>query len=128
VPATARHLANLVADLPEGAVWAAAGIGFFQLPMNTMAIAMGGHCRVGLEDNLYYGFDRSELATNAALVERVIRISDTFGRPVASRARAREMLGLGPAPASESAGPHAAGERRPAQAGLPAAPAAAARA
>ena len=102
VPATARHLSNLVADLPEGAVWAAAGIGFFQLPMNTLAIAMGGHCRVGLEDNLYYGFDRSELATNVALVERVVRISETFGRPLASRARAREMLGLGPPPGADA--------------------------
>lgn len=127
VPATARHLSNLVADLPEGAVWAAAGIGFFQLPMNTMAIAMGGHCRVGLEDNLYYGFDRSELATNAALVERVIRISETFGRPVASRARAREMLGLGPAPASGSAVRDASQGRPAADEGLHGMPAAAAR-
>jgi len=103
VPATARHLSNLVADLPPGAHWAAAGIGLFQLPMNTLAVAMGVHCRVGLEDNLYYDFERRELATNAALVERLVRISETFGRPLASRARARDMLGLGAplAPAEE---------------------------
>ncbi|HEY7460532.1 MAG TPA: 3-keto-5-aminohexanoate cleavage protein [Gemmatimonadota bacterium] len=105
VPATARHLANLVADLPPGAHWAAAGIGLFQLPMNTLAIAMGGHCRVGLEDNLYLDFQRRELATNAALVERLARISAAFGRPLASRARAREMLGLGPPPGAPSEAP-----------------------
>jgi 3-keto-5-aminohexanoate cleavage enzyme len=79
VPATARHLSNLVSDLPRHAVWAAAGIGQFQLPINTLAIAMGGHCRVGLEDNIFYGFDRSQLATNAALVQRVVQLSETFG-------------------------------------------------
>jgi 3-keto-5-aminohexanoate cleavage enzyme len=62
--------------------------------MNTLAIAMGGHCRVGLEDNIYLNFDRSVLATNLALVERVVQISETFGRPLASSASARTMLGL----------------------------------
>jgi uncharacterized protein (DUF849 family) len=98
VPATARHLSNLLVDLPARAVWAAAGIGLFQLPMNTLAIAMGGHCRVGIEDNIYLDFGRRELASNAALVERVAGISRAFGRPVASPAQARGLLGLGPAP------------------------------
>lgn len=99
VPATARHLSNMVEDLPEQSLWSAAGIGFFQLPMNTLAIAMGGHCRVGLEDNIYHGFDRSELATNLGLVERVAQLSETFGRPLASSVRARTLLGLGESPA-----------------------------
>jgi 3-keto-5-aminohexanoate cleavage enzyme len=103
VPATARHLSNLVEDLPAGALWSAAGIGLFQLPMNTLAIAMGGHCRVGLEDNIYHGFDRSELATNLGLVKRLVRISETFGRPLATPARARELLGLGAPPRVDSA-------------------------
>ncbi|MFN2433322.1 MAG: 3-keto-5-aminohexanoate cleavage protein [Gemmatimonadota bacterium] len=94
VPATARHLSNLVEDLPPGAIWAAAGIGLFQLPMNVLAIAMGGHCRTGLEDNIYHGFDRGELATNAGMVERLARISEVFGRPLATRARTRQALGL----------------------------------
>lgn len=98
VPATARHLAGMLVDLPPGAHWSAAGIGLYQLPMNTLALAMGGHCRVGLEDNIYLGFDRSELATNTALVERLKALSDTFGRPFASSVQAREMLGLGAAP------------------------------
>jgi uncharacterized protein (DUF849 family) len=98
VPATARHLSNMIEDLPGRSVWSAAGIGLFQLPMNTLAIAMGGHCRVGLEDNIYYGFDRSELATNLGLVDRVARLAETFGRSLATPARARELLGLGRSP------------------------------
>ena len=95
VPATARHLSNMLEDLPPDSLWSAAGIGLFQLPMNVLAIAMGGHCRVGLEDNIYHGFDRGELATNEGLVERVAHLSETFGRPLASSTRARALLGLG---------------------------------
>jgi 3-keto-5-aminohexanoate cleavage enzyme len=95
VPATARHLSNMLEDLPPDSLWSAAGVGLFQLPMNVLAIAMGGHCRVGLEDNIYHGFDRGELATNEGLVERVAHISETFGRPLASSSRARALLGLG---------------------------------
>lgn len=95
VPATARHLSNMIEDLPPDSLWSAAGIGLFQLPMNVLAIAMGGHCRTGLEDNIYHGFDRGELATNEALVERLAHISETFGRPLASSTRARALLGLG---------------------------------
>jgi uncharacterized protein (DUF849 family) len=99
VPATARHLSGMLEDLPAGSLWSAAGIGLFQLPMNTLAIAMGGHARVGLEDNIYLGLDRSELATNQGLVDRVAQLSETFGRPLATPAEAREMLGLGPSAA-----------------------------
>jgi 3-keto-5-aminohexanoate cleavage enzyme len=95
VPATARHLSSMVADLPPDSVWSAAGIGLFQLPMNTLAIAMGGHCRVGLEDNIYHGFDRLELATNTSLVERLAYLSLTFGRPLATPAQVRSLLKLG---------------------------------
>lgn len=101
VPATARHLSNMLEDLPPDSLWSAAGIGLFQLPMNLLAVAMGGHCRVGLEDNIYHGFDRGELATNEGLVERVANISEAFGRPLASSARARALLGLGRSAARE---------------------------
>ncbi len=99
VPATARHLSGMIADIPEDSLWSAAGIGLFQLPMNTLAIAMGGHARVGLEDNIFHGFDRSELATNQGLVERVADLSETFGRRLASPERARALLGLAPSAA-----------------------------
>jgi len=105
VPATARHLSNMVEDLSPGSVWSAAGIGLFQLPMNTLALAMGGHCRVGLEDNIHMAFDRSELATNGGLMDRLALLAETFGRSLASPARARVMLGLDRAPVAPAALP-----------------------
>jgi 3-keto-5-aminohexanoate cleavage enzyme len=100
VPATARHLSNMVEDLPGGSIWSAAGIGLFQLPMNTLAIAMGGHCRVGLEDNIYHDFDRAQLATNIGLVDRIALLAETFGRRMATPTQARALLGLGPSAAA----------------------------
>jgi uncharacterized protein (DUF849 family) len=99
VPATARHLSNMIEDLPPQSVWSAAGIGLFQLPMNTLAVAMGGHCRVGLEDNIYHDFGRKRLATNLGLLGRLATLAETFGRPLATPLQARALLGLGPSPA-----------------------------
>ncbi|MFB6352505.1 MAG: 3-keto-5-aminohexanoate cleavage protein [Halobacteriales archaeon] len=88
-----RNLLNLVDNLPEGAVWQCMAIGRHQLPLTTMAMLLGGHVRVGLEDNVYYR--RDELAkSNAQLVERAAAIADWLERPVASTAEAREILGL----------------------------------
>ena len=72
-----------------------------QLPMAMAAIAMGGHVRVGLEDNLYYS--RGRLARNEELVARVARIAAEAGRPVATPDQARKMLGLA-VPKAEAAG------------------------
>lgn len=99
VPATARHLSNMIEDLPPQSLWSAAGIGLFQLPMNTLALAMGGHCRVGLEDNIYHDFGRSRLATNLGLLERLATLAESFGRTLAGPLQARALLGLGPSPA-----------------------------
>ncbi len=63
-----------------------------QLPMAMVALAMGGHIRVGLEDNIYYS--KGRLATNEELVARVVRFAGELGRPVATPDQAREMLGL----------------------------------
>ncbi|MGD9309438.1 MAG: 3-keto-5-aminohexanoate cleavage protein, partial [Desulfosarcina sp.] len=60
--------------------------------MTTHAILMGGHVRVGLEDNIYYR--RGELATNVQLVARVVQLADMLGRSVATPDEAREMLRL----------------------------------
>ena len=69
------------------------GVGRTQTPMAMLALAMGGHVRVGLEDNIYYR--RRELATgNAQLVERAVRLAGELDRPVATPGRARELLGL----------------------------------
>jgi 3-keto-5-aminohexanoate cleavage enzyme len=91
--ATAQNLCDLVDDLPRDCTWSVAGVGRGQLPMAMVAIAMGGHVRVGLEDNLYYS--KGRLARNEELVARVARIAHEAGRPVATPDQAREMLGLG---------------------------------
>ncbi len=73
--------------------WGVAGIGRYQLPVATQAIVMGGHVRVGFEDNIFYS--KGVLAqSNAELVERISRIAGEIGRPVAGPAEARAMLGL----------------------------------
>ncbi len=92
--ATVQNLCDLVDDLPAGCTWSVAGIGRGQLPLAMAAIAMGGHVRVGLEDNVYYS--KGRLATNEELVARVARISEEAGRPLASPDQARAILGLGP--------------------------------
>ena len=92
--ATIGDLSHLVAALPENSVWAAAGLGAFQLPMNAAAIIAGGNVRVGLEDNIHYDAGRTGLATNVELVQRLVRINQEFERPLASCAQARSMIGL----------------------------------
>ncbi len=88
-----RNLLNAVDNLPEGAQFNTLGFGPHQLPFATLGILLGGHVRVGLEDNVYYR--RGELAeSNAQLVERVVRVAEELGRPVASPAEARELLAL----------------------------------
>ncbi len=92
-PATPKTLLHMVESLPPGSHWSVIGVGRGQLPMNAMAILMGGHVRTGLEDNIYYR--RGELATsNAQLVERLARLIREFGREVASPDDARRILGL----------------------------------
>ena len=90
--ATVQNLCDLVDDLPEGCTWSVAGIGKRQLPMAMAAIAMGGHVRVGLEDNLFYS--RGRLARNDELVARVVRLAAEAGRSIATPDRARKVLGL----------------------------------
>ncbi len=75
--------------------WTVAGIGRSELTLATHAIAMGGHVRVGLEDNVY--FRKGEFAkSNAQLVERIVRISKELDRPIASSSDARKILGITP--------------------------------
>jgi 3-keto-5-aminohexanoate cleavage enzyme len=87
-----QNLCDLVDALPAGCTWSVAGIGRMQLPMAMAALAMGGHVRVGLEDNIYYS--KGRLATNAELVARIVRLAAELGRPVATPDQAREILGL----------------------------------
>jgi 3-oxoadipate:acetyl-CoA acetyltransferase len=90
--ATPFNLALAVERLPPGATCAAAGIGRHQFAMNRLAIAMGGHVRVGLEDNLWWDDERTELATNPRLVERLVAIGRAMGREPATPASVRNRL------------------------------------
>jgi 3-keto-5-aminohexanoate cleavage enzyme len=94
LPATPKNLLYLSELILPNASWTASGLGRWQLPMTTLALVMGGHVRVGLEDNLYYR--RGELATNEQLVERVVRLADELGRPVATPDEARAIFHLTP--------------------------------
>jgi len=90
---TVPHVLEMLRDFPEETIWLCSGIGPFQLPMTTLALLLGGHVRVGLEDNVYYR--RGELARgNAQLVERAVRLARELGRDVATPQQARQMLGL----------------------------------
>jgi 3-keto-5-aminohexanoate cleavage enzyme len=92
-PGTVKQLVHLVDMIPSGSNWSICGIGRTQLQLGLVAMGMGGHVRTGLEDNLYY--HKGELAqSNAQLVERLVRIAGEIGRPVATPAEAREILGL----------------------------------
>jgi 3-keto-5-aminohexanoate cleavage enzyme len=94
---TVQHVLDMVRDFPDDTIWLCSGIGPFQLPMTTLALLLGGHVRVGLEDNVYYR--RGELArSNAQLVERTARLARELGREVATPRHAREMLGLPASP------------------------------
>ncbi|MHB9024080.1 MAG: beta-keto acid cleavage family enzyme [Armatimonadota bacterium] len=94
ISATRANLEAMVKALPRGFTWAAAGIGRYQYGMNTLAITLGGHVRVGLEDNLYFDEARTQLATNAALVERLVTFAEAAGRAIATPDEARALIGL----------------------------------
>jgi len=88
-PATMAHLAGM---LPPGAIWAGFGIGAAQFRMAAQALLLGGHMRVGLEDNLL--LRRDEFATNAQLVERAVAIAETLDVEVLGPDETRRLLGL----------------------------------
>lgn len=89
-----RQLAHLVSLLHPGDTWSTIGIGKYELPLAAVAIAMGGHVRVGLEDN--NKMPDGTLATNESLVKYVAELAEKMGRQLATPAEAREILGLKP--------------------------------
>jgi 3-keto-5-aminohexanoate cleavage enzyme len=92
--AAADDLENMIHALPATSVWAAAGIGRAQLPMNMEGIRHGGAVRVGLEDALYMDSGKSILATNAMLVERIVDLARQEGRRLATPEEVHRLLGL----------------------------------
>ncbi|MEW9123850.1 MAG: 3-keto-5-aminohexanoate cleavage protein [Thermotaleaceae bacterium] len=91
--ATIENLVFLKNLIPEGSTWSALGIGKGHIPIMLAAIAMGGHVRVGMEDNVYFG--PGELAkSNAQFVERAANIIRASSKEVATVEDARNILGL----------------------------------
>ena len=91
-PATPEAMTYMRNLLPKDSPWFAFGISLHQFPMAAQAVLLGGHIRVGLEDNIYLG--RGQLApSNAALVEKAARIVEVLGDHVATPAEARKMIG-----------------------------------
>ncbi|RJX32520.1 MAG: 3-keto-5-aminohexanoate cleavage protein [Desulfarculus sp.] len=96
-PADLDMLLAMHNRLPAGSQWSVLGVGPRQLPITTHALLMGGHVRVGFEDNLY--LSRGELAaSNAQFVERVAQLARLLQREVATCAEARQILGIPPKP------------------------------
>jgi 3-keto-5-aminohexanoate cleavage enzyme len=92
-PATVSNLCWMVNCIPTDATWTVTGIGRAEFPLAAAAIAMGGHVRVGFEDNVY--LEKGVLAkSNGELVAKVVRIAKELGRGIATPAEAREILKL----------------------------------
>jgi len=92
--ATPFNMSTLAHSLPPDANWGAAGIGRFQFYVNSMAITMGGHIRVGLEDNIYYDCKKREITTNLELVKRIVKVAKACEREIATPSEARQIIGL----------------------------------
>jgi 3-keto-5-aminohexanoate cleavage enzyme len=95
MPGTLKNLQFLSESIPAGSTWSVAGIGKAEIPLSAAAIVMGGHVRVGLEDNLC--LPDGSPASNPLLVDKIVRIAAEIGREIASPDEARSLLGLNPA-------------------------------
>ena len=94
MPYSPEVLDFMVKCLPPQSIWCVSGIGPAQLPASMQALLLGGHVRVGLEDNHYYA--RGQKATNLMLTERLVRIMNEMGIEPTSAAESRDILGLKP--------------------------------
>lgn len=97
IPPTPANLLAMLDALPEGSSWQVVSIGKHQLPLSTMALALGGNIRVGMEDNVYYSHGVLAVS-NVQLVERAVRLCKELGREIATPEEARELMHLPPAP------------------------------
>jgi 3-keto-5-aminohexanoate cleavage enzyme len=90
------HAGVMIRDLPPDSYWSLAGIGDAQLPMNAVAIAMGGGVRVGIEDQIWYDNRRTRLARNIDLLKRIHALAEANEREIMPPARLRSLLHLEP--------------------------------
>jgi 3-keto-5-aminohexanoate cleavage enzyme len=91
--ASAASLVEMVRRLPASATWTVAGVGRHQTPLMLMGLAMGGHIRVGFEDNIYLK-KGVKADSNARFVEKAVRLAGEAGRTVATPDEARDLLGI----------------------------------
>lgn len=87
-------LGLMIKELPGDSLWAAGGIGDYQLKMNALGIVDGGGVRIGLEDNIFFDRERSQLASNSDLIQRIVGIAKALGKTPYSHQEARKVLGL----------------------------------
>jgi len=88
------HAGMMIRDLPPDSYWSLAGIGDFQLMMNSVAIAAGGGVRLGLEDNIWYDLARTRLARNVDLIRRIHRLAEDNERKIMAPKELRKLLRL----------------------------------
>lgn len=91
---TVEYMLTAIHHLPPNCIYSTIAVGAPQWALLAATIVLGGHVRVGMEDNLYLGKGQ-KAENNAQLVEKIVRIATELGRPIATPAQAREMLGLG---------------------------------
>jgi len=93
IGASPRDLTFMVDSLPQGSTFTVSGMGRYQMSMSTVSIILGGHVRVGFEDNLY--LEKGVLAqSNGELVQKIVRIAKELGRSIASPNEARKILNI----------------------------------
>lgn len=93
ISATPRDLVFMVGSIPQGSTFTVSGIGRSQFQMAAMSIILGGHVRVGFEDNVYMS-KGVPASSNGEMVEKVVRLAKELGREIANPEEAREILGL----------------------------------
>jgi 3-keto-5-aminohexanoate cleavage enzyme len=99
VPGTIRNFLNMLDNMPSDSMFQVIGVGLNQIPMITMSMIVGGHVRVGFEDNLFY--KRGQLLTSTEQkVKQVVQLAEIIGREVATPKQTREMLGISQTPSS----------------------------
>ena len=93
-PLDAVSVGSFLGILPLGSIYSFGGIGRFQLDSNMAGVAFDGNIRVGLEDNIFMDAEKKHPASNAMLVERIVKIIKLSGREIATPKETRKMLNI----------------------------------
>jgi 3-keto-5-aminohexanoate cleavage enzyme len=88
------HLSLIVNELPNDSIWSVTGLGQDQNRMTALGVVEADGVRIGLEDNIWYDSERTQLATNESLVKRVVNIANAYEREIAIPSDVRKLLNL----------------------------------